>query len=72
MGLVVFVAAEILHGVDLEGFEWALMVAITLSILNSFVKPVLIFLIIPATLVKLGLFLFVIKACIVLMAVGYR
>ena len=72
MGLVVFVAAEILHGVDLEGFEWALMVAITLSILNSFVKPVLIFLIIPAALVKLGLFLFVIKACIVLMAVGYR
>ena len=72
MGLVVFVAVEILPGVDLEGFEWALMVAITLSILNSFVKPVLIFLIIPAALVKLGLFLFVIKACVVLMAVGYR
>jgi|TARA_B110000093_G_scaffold122638_1_gene131311 putative membrane protein len=49
MGLVVFVAVEILPGVDLEGFGWALMVAITLSILNSFVKPVLIFLTIPAT-----------------------
>ena len=64
-------AAEILPGLEVEGFEWALMVAITLSILNSFVKPVLIFLIIPAALVKLGLFLFVIMACIVLMAVGY-
>ena len=72
MGLVVFVAVEILPGLEVEGFEWALMVAITLSILNSFVKPVLIFLIIPAALVKLGLFLFVIKACVVLMAVGYR
>jgi putative membrane protein len=43
------VAAEILLGLEVEGFEWALMVAITLSILNSFVKPVLIFLTIPAT-----------------------
>tara|TARA_B110000977_G_scaffold114031_1_gene147536 strand:- start:828 stop:1046 length:219 start_codon:yes stop_codon:yes gene_type:complete len=71
MGLVVFVAVEILPGLEVEGFEWALMVAITLSILNSFVKPVLIFLTIPAARVTLGLFLFVIKACIVLMAEGY-
>jgi len=66
--LAVFVAAEILPGVDVEGFKWALIVAFTLSILNSFVKPVLIFMTIPATVVTLGLFLFVINACIVLMA----
>ena len=63
-----FVAAEILPGVEVEGFKWALIVALTLSILNSFVKPVLIFMTIPATIVTLGLFLFVINACIVLMA----
>lgn len=68
IALAVFVAAELLPGVSVEGFKWAFLVALTLSLLNIFVKPVLIFMTIPATVVTLGLFLFVINALIILLA----
>ncbi|MFK7757648.1 MAG: phage holin family protein [Flavobacteriales bacterium] len=68
IALAVFVAAELLPGVSVEGFKWAFLVALTLSLLNIFVKPVLIFMTIPATIVTLGLFLFVINALIILLA----
>ena len=44
----------------------ALLVAVVLSILDAFVKPLLVLLTLPATLLTLGLFLFVINACIIL------
>jgi len=68
IGLAVFVAAELIPGVTVEDFKWALLVAFVLSMLNTFVKPVLIFLTIPATLITLGLFLLVINAVIILIA----
>ena len=39
-----------------------------LSILNSIVKPIMVILTIPATILSLGLFLFVINALIILLA----
>jgi len=68
VALSVFLAAEILPGVNVLDFKWALAVALVLSLLNTFVKPVLIFLTIPATIISLGLFLFVINACVILLA----
>ncbi len=68
IALAVFVTAELLPGVTVIDFKWALLVALTLSLLNTFVKPILIFMTIPATIVTLGLFLVVINACIVLIA----
>ncbi len=68
IGLAVFVAAELLPGVTVSDFKWAFAVALTLSLLNTFVKPILIFMTIPATIVTLGLFLLVINAIIVLLA----
>ncbi len=46
----------------------ALWLAFVLSILNGFLKPILIILTIPATIISLGLFLFVINAGIILIA----
>ena len=46
----------------------ALVVALLLAVLNVIVKPILVILTIPATLITLGLFLLVINASIILIA----
>jgi len=65
--VAVFLIAYLLpdHGVKVEDFIDALVVALVISLLNIFVRPVLIFLTIPATIVTLGLFLLVINAIII-------
>ena len=66
--LAVFVIANILNGVTVDGYIGAIIVAIVLSILNLLVKPILVILTLPATIVTLGLFLLVINALIILLA----
>lgn len=65
--LAVFFAAYVLRGVFLDGFTTALLVAMVLAVLNMFVKPILVILTIPFTLVTFGLFLLVINAVIILL-----
>jgi putative membrane protein len=62
----VFILAYILNGIEIKDFFTAILVALVLSLLDLFIKPLLIFLTLPATIVTLGLFLFVINACIIL------
>lgn len=62
----VFILAYILPGIEIKDMFTALIVAAVLSLLDGFVKPLLILLTLPATLLTLGLFLFVINACIIL------
>lgn len=64
--IVVFSLSFFLPGVHVTSIVAALWVAIVLGLLNTFLKPVLIFLTIPVTLFTLGLFLLVINAMIVL------
>lgn len=66
--LAVVVLANILPGVTVDGYGTALIVAVVIAILNMFVRPLLIFFTLPATIVTLGLFLFVINAIIILLA----
>jgi putative membrane protein len=67
-GLAVFATAYLLPGVDVEGYTIALVVALVLSIANAVVKPILVILTIPITIVTLGLFLLVINAIIIELA----
>ncbi|MBP6731804.1 MAG: phage holin family protein [Chitinophagales bacterium] len=62
---VVLTAYLLSSGVHLQDFWYALFLAALLSLLNVSVKPVLVFLTIPATIVSLGLFLLVINALII-------
>ena len=62
------IAAYLLPGVEVDNFYSAVIVAIVLAILNAFVKPLLIIVTIPITLLTLGLFLFCINAIILLIA----
>lgn len=66
--VAVIICAYLLPGVHVEGFVDALLVALALAFLNQFVKPVLIILTIPATILTLGLFLFVINALVIELA----
>lgn len=53
---------------DTNGLLTALLVAAVLGLLNALLKPVLVLLTLPVTVVTLGLFLLVINAVIVLIA----
>lgn len=66
--LAVMVVSYLLPGVHIEDYVAAIWVAFALSILNGFLKPVLVILTIPATILSLGLFLLVINAGIILIA----
>ena len=62
----VFVLASILPGIHIDDIFTAVIVAVILSLLNGFIKPLLILFTLPVTILTLGLFLFVINACIIL------
>ena len=67
-GAAAMIAAYILPGVAIDNFLTALILALVLAVLNAIVRPVLIFLTIPVTVITLGLFLLVINAVIILLA----
>ena len=66
--VVAFGLSYILSGVHIDKFTTALLVAIVLGILNAIIKPIIVILTLPITVVTFGLFLFVINAAIILLA----
>jgi putative membrane protein len=54
--------AYLYPGVQVESFLSAALAALVLGLVNAFVRPLLIILTLPVTLITLGLFLFVINA----------
>jgi len=63
-----FILAHILPGIHMDTFYTAIIFALVLGFLDAIVKPVIILLTLPATILTLGLFLFVINTCMVLIA----
>lgn len=66
-GLAVFATAYILPGVHVQNFLTAIIVGIVLGILNTLLKPILVILTLPITVVTLGLFYFVLNALLILL-----
>ena len=54
--------AYLYNGVEVRSFGAALMAALVIGLFNTILRPVLVLLTLPITLVTLGLFLFVINA----------
>ena len=54
--------AQLFSGVEVASFGSALIAAFVIGLFNIFLRPVLIVLTLPVTLVTLGLFLFIINA----------
>lgn len=66
--LGVLVGSWLLPGVWVDGHWWnVIVVALVLAFLNKIVRPILIFLTIPATILTLGLFILVINALVILL-----
>jgi len=52
----------VLPSIQVAGFGTALLVAVVLGLINTLLRPLLILLTLPVTLLTLGLFIFVINA----------
>ena len=66
-GLAVWITSYVLPGVNVDGFLTAIIVAVILGIVNAVLKPLLILLTIPITVLSLGLFIFFINALLILL-----
>ena len=65
--VAVYFSAKLLDGVEIKSIWSAIVVAILLAIVNTFLKPVLIALTLPINLLTLGLFTFVIDALLLML-----
>jgi putative membrane protein len=66
--LAVLVASKVISGVHVDTTTTAIVVAIVLGILNTFIRPIIQILALPITILTLGLFYFVINALMVYFA----
>ncbi len=64
--LSVFTAAYIIPGVTVDSWKTALIVALVLGFLNMFIKPILVILTLPVTILTLGIFYLLINALMVI------
>ena len=62
--VALLIVAYLLPGITVVGFGSALVAALVLGLLNTLVKPVLVLLTLPITIVTLGLFLLVLNALV--------
>ncbi len=62
--------AYLYSGVEIKGFSAALIAALIIGLFNSVLRPILVVLTLPVTVVTLGLFLFVINALLFWAAAG--
>lgn len=69
--VAILLTSYLLPGVEIGDFWDAFILAAVLAIFNAVLKPVLIILTIPITVVTLGLFLIVINAGVLLLAVYF-
>lgn len=69
--LALLFVAYVIPGISVENFYAALLASIVLGLLNLIVKPILVILTLPITLLTLGLFLLVINAGLFLLAAQF-
>jgi len=60
--LALLLVAQFVPGIEVSGFYIALIVALLLGVINVTLKPILLILTLPISLVTLGLFTFIINA----------
>lgn len=66
--VAVFITAYLLQaGVSVDGFVTALIVAVVLGLVNTFIKPIIHILALPFNIITLGLFSIVINGLMILL-----
>ena len=66
--LAVLVSAYVVPGVSVNSFATSVVVALVLSVLNAFVRPILVILTLPINILTLGLFSIIINVIILAIA----
>jgi putative membrane protein len=66
--VAVMITAWLLPGIHVLNYWTALAVAVLLAVLNTFLRPIMVFLTIPVTIITFGFFLLVINALIIILA----
>lgn len=69
LGLILI--AELIPGITVDGLYPALIAAIVLGVLNIVIRPILLILTLPITILTLGLFSFVVNAALFLFAASF-
>jgi putative membrane protein len=64
----VLLIGNFISGVQVESYSVAILVALVLGLLFAFLKPIIVVLTLPITVVTLGLFLLVINTLLILLA----
>ena len=70
LAAALLLVAHLYTGVSISSFGAAMIAALVLGLLNTLVRPLLVLLTLPVTLLTLGLFLFVINALMFWSAAG--
>jgi putative membrane protein len=61
VGIAVWVATQVVSGVSASGTIPLLIMAVVLGLVNAVIKPILVVLTLPLTILTLGLFYFVVN-----------
>jgi putative membrane protein len=67
LALSIWVAAKLVDGIHLVGWQSTIIVAVILGLLNGFVKPTISLIALPLTMLTLGLFSIVINSALLLL-----
>lgn len=71
VAFLLLLVEKVVSGVTIQGLYIAVIAAIILGLLNAIVRPVLIVLTLPISIVTLGLFIFVINAGLFMFAASF-
>lgn len=63
----VYIAANLLKGVEIKNFWAAIFVAAVLALVNILLRPILLFLSIPFTILTFGLFVWIVDALLIML-----
>jgi putative membrane protein len=65
--LLLWLVGQFVQGVHISGFATAVLAALVLGLVNFLVRPILVLITLPITIITLGLFLIVINALMLLL-----
>src|SRR5271167_5078298 len=71
VGIGLWLASKIVGGIAFSSTETLIAAALLLGIVNAFVRPVIVLLTLPITLLTLGLFLLVINALMIMLVAWF-
>ncbi len=69
--LALLATAYLVPGFKIANFQTAILAAIVLGVINTFIKPILTLITLPLTLVTFGLFSFVVNAIVLFMVSAF-